>query len=192
MVKSDDELVEIFLSGQESAFVELVKKYNNDIYRVIYGLIHDREDAFDLTQDVFLKVYNSLPRYKANGKFFAWMYRIAQNMARNYLRRKKIAIFFSLDWISVKSPAAMIDNRDSSDIEILLEQKELKDMLDQAMDGLDNNAREILVLKEIKMLEYKEIACLLDIEIGTVKSRISRAREKLKKQLVKRGAQKWI
>lgn len=192
MGKNDDELVGDFLDGQESAFVDLVKKYNKDIYRIIFAMIQNKEDANDLTQEVFLQVYKSINSYKHNGLFWPWIYRIAQNKSKNFLKRKKIATFFSLEWMSLKSSFSLIDKSEHADVEGMYDKGELKDIFDDALNNLDYKAKEILVLKEIKMLEYKEIAVLLGIEIGTVKSRISRSREKLKKQLVIRGANKWI
>ncbi|OGH95302.1 MAG: hypothetical protein A2X42_04180 [Candidatus Margulisbacteria bacterium GWF2_38_17] len=189
---NDDELVESFLKGNEHAFEGLVDKYHRKIFKTVYGIIGHYHDAIDLTQDVFFQVYRSIPNYQPKGQFQSWVFKIALNRSRNYISKKKILTFLSLDFVSKTRQSALIDKTDRGDIEGYSERNEKVELLYEALNILDYNSKEILILKEIDMLEYKQIAEILGIEIGTVKSRISRAKEKLKKQLIKRGISKWM
>lgn len=188
----DDTLAIEFIQGSEQSFTELMNRYHGKIFKTIYGMTGHYYDTIDLTQDVFFQVYTHLHGYRPNGKFSAWLFRIAINRCRTYVRKKKLVTFFSLDMLPGKYIAATIDTNTDRDFENAVEQTERQHMIQAALKDLDARSKEILVLKEIDQMEYKEIADTLGIKIGTVKSRLARAREKLKQQLIKKGIHKWI
>lgn len=189
---NDDELIESVLNGNEQAFQSLLDKYNGKIFKTIYGVIGNYHDAIDLTQDVFFQVYRNISKYKPKGQFSCWIFKIALNRSKNYITKRKIITFLSFDWVTKINQSSLIDNTERGNVEAYAEKNEKIELLYEALNALDYSFKEILILKEIDMLEYKEISKILGIELGTVKSRISRAKEKLKEQLIIRGINQWL
>ncbi len=169
-------------TGDRQAFMELVKSHQNMVFAVLYRMMKDRQEVEDLAQEVWVKVYQSIRKLKAPGAFRSWLHRIALNTFRDRMRQKGHHIAFSLD------EGYEMDNGDQVKVELeapgllpeeTLLQGEWKTHLDEAILDLPEAHRAVIVMREIQGLSYDEIAYALDISLGTVKSRIARAREKL-------------
>lgn len=168
--------------GDRQAFMELVQTYQNMVFAVLYRLLKDREEIEDLAQEVWVKVYQSIRKLKSPAAFRSWLHRIALNAFRDRMRQKGNQIAFSLD------DSFQMDNGDSIQLELeapgLLPEEELlqgewQEHLEAAIMELPPSHRAVIVMREIQGLSYEEIAYAMDISLGTVKSRIARAREKL-------------
>ena len=157
----------------------LVKKYENLVTNVVYGLTGNRHDAEDLAQDVFMKVYHNINSFKGESKFSSWLYRVTVNSAYDALRRNK------------HKPVSL-DEFENFDIADTKERGDLlaKELIQQALTKIPYEYRVTLVLKEIEGLSYQEIAESLKISIGTVESRIFRGRAMLKDILARKGVVK--
>ena len=172
--------------GDPRAYGELIRRYQDRIYNLIYGLIQNHDDALDLTQDVFLRAHSSLARFREEAVFYTWLYRIALNACIDFNRRKKRSVEpFSLDGdLLTETGYEPPDRRPSSQPDRALENKELGRLLRQAIAGLPEPLRIAVVLHDIQGLQQKEIAALLNCPIGTVKSRIQRGRCELRLKLL--------
>lgn len=158
--------------GDSRAFSELVRRYQDRIYRFLLRLTRSPEDAAELTQDTFLRAYQGLNRWRPDAQFKTWLFRIARNGAFDLLRRGKVVEFVELD-----------DEADMPDAaagpEAVVETAQRYRVLEAALLRLPAEHREILLLREIEDMSYEHIADVLDLNIGTVKSRIARARAAL-------------
>ena len=184
-VSTKEELEKLIIrcqAGDRQAFMQLVQSHQNMVFAALYRMMKDRSEVEDLAQEVWVKVYQSIRKLKAPGAFRSWLHRIALNTFRDRMRQKGNKIAFSLD------EGYQMDNGDSVQVELeapgllpeeTLLQGEWKEHLDQAILDLPEAHRAVIVMREIQGLTYDEIASVLDISLGTVKSRIARAREKL-------------
>jgi RNA polymerase sigma-70 factor (ECF subfamily) len=172
--------------GDTHAYGELVRRYQDRVYGLIYGLIQNHDDALDLTQDVFLRAHTSLQRFREDSVFYTWLYRIALNACIDFKRRKKrFSEPFSLDGALLgEAGFEPPDRRPSSQPDRALENKELGRLLRRAIAGLPEPLRIAVVLHDVVGLQQKEIAALLNCPIGTVKSRIQRGRYELRVKLL--------
>lgn len=165
--------------GDGEAFGELVRFYERFVYNTAYGFLLSPEDAFDIAQDAFIKAWRSVKSFKGESAFSTWLYRITVNTAKDAIsakaRRREL---FSVD---TAGNALSIPTDDTPEREYI--RKEESEALRLAIDELDNASREIIVLRELDGLTYEQIALTLGLEMGTVKSRLSRAREKLVRKL---------
>lgn len=167
----DDECIARAQQGDVAAFSELVARYQDRIYRFLVRLTRSQDDALELTQETFLSAYQALARWRPDARFTTWLFRIARNEAFDWLRRKKLVEFVALgdeQDLDVADPAPTPDRA--------LETVQRLRELDRALARLPTEHREILLLREIEEMSYDEIAEVLDIGLGTVKSRIARAR----------------
>jgi RNA polymerase sigma-70 factor, ECF subfamily len=171
--------------GNAEAYGELVNRYQDKLFTVIQSQIQAREDALDLTQEVFIKAHGAIGRFREDAVFYTWLYRIALNACIDYnRRRKRTQEPFSLDGeILADSGYEPIDESPWRDPERVLENKELRAQLRRAIDGLSEPLRVAVVLHDIEGLSQKEIAALLSCPLGTVKSRIQRGRLELRGRL---------
>lgn len=186
----DRELIEKFKAGQQWAFDRLVEKYSGRAYQIAYGVLGSRQDAEEVSQDVFVRIHRALPKFRGDSQFTTWMYRIAMNLARNKYRWNKSR--GSQKNLSIDAPIDGSDDPDAKKLDVV-EQRMAPDQevaLDEfeqrAMDELKNLPelyREALMLRNVEELSYEEIADLLGCKLGTIKSRIARAREELRKRL---------
>jgi len=184
MGNNSDELsvIKRFKKGEKAAFEELVLKYQDRIYnlcRHMLGNIHDAEDA---AQDTFIKAYHNLDNFRHEASFYTWLYRIAVNTCLDYKKKPFFGSFFT------KTDAGEFIDEPASDRpspERLYESKQIGLALHNSIRKLPTKLRTAIVLKEIEGLSYEEIADILEVSIGTVKSRLSRAREELKTLLKK-------
>lgn len=176
--RSDDTLIVLFQNGDRQAFRELVERYQERVRNLIYSIFHEQEVIDDLAQEVFMKVYEALPNFRFESSFYTWVYRIAVNKSRDELRKRKTRRFFSLQ--------SMIDSSDpvlkSRTIEHPKDE-ESKELVRKGLTMLPDKFREAIVLKDIEGFSYEEIAEIMQCEVGTVKSRLSRGRTMLRKVL---------
>jgi RNA polymerase sigma-70 factor (ECF subfamily) len=181
---ADKELVERVQAGDKRAFDELVLKYQHKLVKLISRYVHDHAEALDVSQEAFIKAYRALPRFRGDSSFYTWLYRIGINTAKNHLVSQ-----------GRRPPDNDIDAQDAEryDIESRLKDQESPEALVQrdqvqetvmaAIDDLPDDLRTAIVLREFEGLTYDEIAQAMDCPIGTVRSRIFRAREAIDKRL---------
>ena len=185
---TDRELVERAKRGDQSAFERLVLDNQNRVYSLALRLVNDREEAADLAQEAFVKAWQGLPSFQGESSFATWIYRLTTNVCIDWLRRQKrregVEPSVSLD--DEESGWAEPADRDS-DPPLLLERSERGKALARGLDRLPDWQRRALVLRELSGLSYQEIGQALDIDLGTVKSRIARARLNLRKILLEDG-----
>ena len=185
---TDRELVERAKRGDQSAFERLVLDNQNRVYSLALRLVNDREEAADLAQEAFVKAWQGLPSFQGESSFATWIYRLTTNVCIDWLRRQKrregVEPSVSLD--DEESGWAEPADRDS-DPHLLLERSERGKALARGLARLPDWQRRVLVLRELSGLSYQEIGQALDIDLGTVKSRIARARLNLRKILLEDG-----
>lgn len=179
----DHELVRQFQNGNEGAFTELVTRHRSRLYGMVRNMVQNDADAWDLTQEIFVKIWKALPRFEANAQFSTWTYRVAHNAVYDWLRKRKIRPEHELDESLVRSssiaPGATTAPGEATPPDEALGQLELRGRLAQAMDQLSENHRTAILLKEVQGLKYREIAEVMGCSIGTVMSRIFHARQQL-------------
>jgi RNA polymerase sigma-70 factor, ECF subfamily len=177
-------LIQRCAAGDEIAFAELVGEHQRMVVQLAINLLGDRDEALDLSQEVFLRVFRTIARFRGQSTLRTWIYRIAVNQARNrhrFWRRRHRADQVSLD----AHVATHGDFRSGAEVgpDRVLAQKELAAKLQSALDGLPFDQRTAIVLREIDGLSYEEIAYSLGVAVGTVKSRLTRARQTLRLEL---------
>jgi RNA polymerase sigma-70 factor (ECF subfamily) len=184
----DADVVALALEGRDSAHRELIKRYERPVFSLVFRMVRDRELAEDLTQDTFVKVLSHLDRYRSDFKFSSWLFKIANNVAIDHLRRRQ------LDTVSMDgSPHAMtadavestrFDVADSSENALdEMEAKELGSAIERAIGLLRPEYRACIMLRHVEGRSYEEIASTLDLPLGTVKTYIHRARHELRRAL---------
>ena len=175
---NDIALIRRFTTGDASAFEELVLRYQDRIYNLCRHMLGNAHDAEDAAQDTFLKAYRNLHKFQPDASLYTWLYRIAVNTCIDYKRKP---FFESLFRRSDEGEESMIDvPSHAPSPERLYESKQMDRALWKSLGKLSAKLRAVIILKEIEGLSYEEIAAVLDISVGTVKSRISRAREELR------------
>ena len=175
----DSAVVTAFLGGEERAFQELVERYQTRLLNFIYRTIGDRERAEDLVQEVFIRVYRHLHRFDRSKKFSTWAYTIASNLAKNELRnrsRNPLVLFQAItkNWQDEDRPLQFEDETTRPDD--LYRKRHLRQLVEQATAQLPEHHREVFVLRELEGKSYEEIAEITSCNLGTVKSRLNRAR----------------
>lgn len=175
--------------GDQDAFAQLLELHQNKVYGLIFRMTGSAEDAMDLTQEAFFNAWRGLPNFHAESKFSTWLYRLATNVTLDFLRREKRRRAITTVSLSAENgPERDLDVPDQRFTpQGELERRELQDAIRRGMDQLSVGHRQILILRELNGLSYAEIAQVLDIEEGTVKSRIARARLALRKILLSDG-----
>ena len=185
---TDRELLEQAKRGSEDAFAQLVLDNQNRVYSLALRLVNDREEAADLAQEAFVKAWQGLSSFQGESSFATWIYRLTTNACIDWLRKQKRR--------ESVEPAVSLDDEDSGwaepagwdqDPQLQLERRELGQALARALDRLPEWQRRVLTLRELSGLSYQEISSALDIDLGTVKSRIARARLNLRKILLEDG-----
>ena len=155
----DRVLVKRCQAGDSNAFNELVIRYRNKVFVMVYGMVQNEQDAWDLAQEGFLKAWKSIHRFKGESSFYTWLYRIMTNVTIDLLRRKGI--------------------HGEEELDDRIEQHEIRHRIDEAIAKLSPEHRAVIVMKEIEDLQYSEIAEILNCSLGTVMSRLFYARKKL-------------
>lgn len=186
---TEEELIAKAAQGDQDAFAQLLELHKGKVYGLTLRLTGSAEDAMDLTQETFFNAWRGLPRFNGQSKFSTWLYRLATNAAIDFLRREKRrgAVTTVPLYTEEESQRALDipDHRFTPQTE--LERKELQQAIQRGLERLSDEHRQALVLREVNGLSYAEIAQVLGIEEGTVKSRISRARLALRKVLLADG-----
>lgn len=186
---TEQELVARAQRGDQEAFARLVEANQNKIYTLALRLTGHPEDAADLAQEAFLRAWRSLPSFQGGSSFSTWLYRLASNLCIDFLRRekrRKSAAAVSLDDEEENAPPLEVpDHRFTPESE--LERRELRAAVARGLSQLSDDHRQVLVLRELDGLSYAEIAGRLELEEGTVKSRIARARLALRNILLADG-----
>lgn len=175
---TDLELVDRVLKGNKSAFDPLVTKYQNKIFAIISRFISDPAEINDVAQDTFIKAYRGLASFRRESQFYTWLYRIAVNTAKNYLTAR-----------DRRPPASDIDSQEAENLTIaagltenaspekLMMKEQLQQAIFETIDGLQEDLKQAITLREVEGLSYEAIAEAMDCPVGTVRSRIFRARE---------------
>lgn len=185
-ILADGELVVSALSGREACFEELVRRYQRPIAAYIYRMVGSYDAALDLTQEVFIKVYNSLSRYRSEFKFSTWIYKIAHNAAIDHLRRHAVREqTIAMETENERRAAAIESRRPTPEEES--ERKERRSEIESVVQLLPTAYRELIVLRHSQDLSYEEIAEVTGLPLGTVKNRLFRAREAMRGPLLERG-----
>ena len=183
---SDRELVAIAIDGLDGSFEELVRRYQRPIAAYVYRMVGNYESALDLTQEIFIKVYNSLSRYRAEFKFSTWIYKIAHNAAIDHLRRnstreQSLVAGTESDSYDLPIESAHLTPEQES------ERKERRGEIESVVRALPANYRELIILRPSQDLSYEEIVEVTGLPLGTVKNRLFRAREMMRQQFVDKG-----
>ena len=181
-------VIQRVLGGDVNAFEALLTAYEKNVYNLALRMTANPEDAADMTQEAFIKAYNSLDSFRGDSKFSVWLYRIVSNVCLDFLRRRSRRGTVSLSLEDEDGEDVQLDIPDDSQSpEALLERRMTREAVQRGLDALPEDARQILLLREIQGLSYEEIAEALQLEAGTVKSRIFRARKKLCAFLLRDG-----
>jgi len=184
----DADVVRLAQQGREPAFRELVRRYERPVFSLVYRMVRDREAAEDLAQDTFVKVLNHIDRYSPEFKFSSWLFKIANNVAIDHLRRRRVDTV-SIDGAPDATTAAEVE---ASAIQLAAEQespldelasRELGSAIERAIGALRPQYRACIMLRHVEGRSYEEIAATLDIPVGTVRSRLHRGRTELRSLL---------
>lgn len=183
---ADADLVKAAQTGDRAAFTELVIRYRPRIHGLVMNMIRNEADAWDLTQEVFLKAWLALGRFEGRSSFFTWIYRIAHNVTCDWLRKKRpeVATEFDETWQSTQLAAeadAMFGTETAPSSN--MDRADLRAALAAAMEKLSPEHRQAMQLKEVQDLKYHEIAAIMNCSVGTVMSRLFYARKKLQEIL---------
>jgi len=184
----DADVVALAQQGRETAFRELIRRYERPVFSLIYRMVRDRELAEDLAQDTFIKVLNHIDRYRPEFKLSSWLFKIANNVAIDHLRRRQ------LETVSIDgSPHAQTsDAIEATSFDVVgqqesaldeLEARELGTAIESAISSLRPEYRSCIMLRHVEGRSYEEIAATLDLPLGTVKTYIHRARHELRRAL---------
>ncbi|HEX67512.1 MAG TPA: sigma-70 family RNA polymerase sigma factor [bacterium] len=187
-VEEEKNWIESFLSGEKKVFDNIVMKYQDRVFNLCYRFLGDYEEAEECAQEVFIKVYNSLRKFKFRSSFSTWLYRITVNMCKNrlkILKQQRERSRFSLDDpLSLQNGNLEREVGDESLAPLtLIQRKEKERIIQEAINSLPPEFKTLIILRDIDGLSYEEITGITGLKMGTVKSRIARAREKLKEKL---------
>ena len=183
---SDAELISTAISGREASFEEIVRRYQRPIVSYIYRMLGNQDSALDVSQEVFIKVYNSLSKYSSEYKFSTWLYKIAHNAAIDFIRRN-----------SHHTQSLEMENEDGT-FELQIESKrptpeqerertEWRTEIEGVVNRLPAGYRELILLRHSQDMSYDEIAEITNLPLGTVKNRLFRAREMMREMFVEKG-----
>ena len=183
----DAELIKSFQSGKKAAFDELVLKHKDKVFNLCYWFVGDYQDANDLAQDVFFKAFKALKNFRFESAFSTWIYRIAVNTCKNRLksfqyRLKNKFVHLNNTATAKNNPGVEISDESSSP-EIELARKEKSILIQAAINSLPAEKKAVVVLRDIEGLSYEEISSVTGLNLGTVKSKLARARQDLREKL---------
>lgn len=185
-MEEDITLIDEFLQGNESAFNRLVLKHQSKVFNIIYGVLGNYDDTNEVAQDTFVNVYRGLKKFRKESSFSTWLYRIAVNLARNrYKKVKRIAnVTYSIDE-PIKTEEGEIERSipDPATAAGELEKKELRSKIQECVARLPIKYKEIVVMRDMEGMDYKEIEEITGLNMGTIKSRLHRGRWQLKELL---------
>jgi RNA polymerase sigma-70 factor (ECF subfamily) len=185
---SDQQVVVFAQEGREDAYRELIKRYERPVYSLIYRMVRDNETAEDLAQETFIKVLNNIDRYRPEFKFSSWLFKIANNITIDHLRRRQldtISIEGAPDAVTgerIRATAVTVASGGESPLEEL-ESKEIGASIEEAIAKLRPEYRACIILRHVEDYSYDEIAEIVKLPLGTVKTYIHRARQELREHL---------
>lgn len=165
-IEKDEQLIQSYIHGDKTAFGVLAKRYQNLIYNLSYRIVGCPEEAEDLTQEVFIRLLDKVGSWRGEAKFSTWLYKMALNQGRDFLRRKRPT--------SAEIEDIFVDSAPGPDAIVMT--RDVQTSISMALMDLPLEQRAVVFLKDVEGFSYKEIADILEIEMGTVKSRLSRAR----------------
>lgn len=183
---TEAEIIEKLQKGSEQAYKELVEKYQKLVVNTCFGMLHDKDDAEDVAQDVFIEVFRSVQNFRADSKISTWLYRIAVNRSLNFIRDNKKRKWFQSFEDAVKSKNATPENftlGNSESADFNLENNQRANMLHEAINSLPENQKVAFTLNKYEDLSYKEISEVMDLSVSSIESLIHRAKKNLQKKL---------
>lgn len=176
--KSDEVLITLFQTGERDVFRLLVERYQERVRNIIYSIFHEQAIIDDLAQEVFLKAYQALPRFRFESSFYTWLYRITVNKSRDELRKRKVRRYFTLQPLDESAEKEIAGKSESQGLK-----EDAQELITEGLKKIPDKFRLPIVLKDIEGMTYEEIAEVMQCEIGTVKSRLSRGRAMLRSAL---------
>ena len=183
----DQELVERVQRGDKAAFDLLVRKYQHKVIKLVTRYVYDQGDAMDIAQEAFIKAYRALPRFRGDSAFYTWLYRIAINTAKNHVMARRRQPFINESDMSSDGEQDNGESRlvavDHDSPEGLVLTDEIRDRVLQAIEALPEDLRTAVMLRELDGLSYEQIAETMACPVGTVRSRLFRARESIDREL---------
>ncbi len=183
MAVSDGELIERFNNENNEAFEELIIRYQHKVYNTTFRMLGNHEDALDMAQETFIRVYKSLASFKKNSSFSTWLFCITTNICRDELRKRQRKLkTLSISGGEENNKIILEDDEENNPEKISMSE-ELSTTIQEKVNQLPTEQKIVFVLREFQELSYLEIATILDISMGTVKSRLSRARQTLRRDL---------
>lgn len=182
----DIAFVEAFLAGDEAGFRSLFDKYREKVYGIAYRFVRNKDDALEVTQEVFLRVYLGLAKFQTQSKFFTWLYRITVNRSIDFSRSRRHQSVSAIDGREAEAIAQATSRSMPSPNEIA-QAHELRELLDRAIEQLSPKHRAVFILHASENLSYRQIADVVGCNIGTVMSRLFYARKRLKEELARAG-----
>jgi RNA polymerase sigma-70 factor (ECF subfamily) len=193
-IRIDDAvLIQRCRRGDSEATERLILRYQNRVYNIIFRMCGNADDAAELTQDTFVKVIENIDRFAGKSSFYTWIFRIAVNITLNFCKRRTKVTYQSLDieqqdqnWQATALLKKFLSDETSPDPALVAQNKELLRLLQESLTELDEPHRAVIVLRDIEQMTYDQIAKVLNLEMGTVKSRLNRARCNLRELLEKR------
>src|SRR5579872_517901 len=182
---SDLSLVRRVQSGDKGAFDALVRKYQHKLVKLVMRYVRNPAEAEDIAQEAFIKAYRALPQFRGDSAFYTWLYRIAINTAKNALAaRDRNPVSYELDMQNGEESSDVVNRlKDPETPEGLALTEEIRNTVNRAIEALPEDLRTAIVLRELEGLSYEEIAASMDCPVGTVRSRIFRAREAIDRSL---------
>ena len=191
IVVPDNIIVQQVKEGKTESFEALVERYQKQVYNIAYRYTGSRDDAYDLSQEAFLKAYRGIKNFRQDSSFKTWIYHITTNVCRDYLRKDGKIYKVSIDE-PVHSDQGDMEKQftdNSKGPDEVYESKELSEFIQGIINDLQPEYKEVIILREVQQLSYEEIAKVLDCSIGTVKSRLNRARKILRNKIIVAGEQ---
>ena len=186
--ETENKIIQRVLAGDKNAFEHLVLANQKNVYNLALKMTRNEDDALDVSQEAFVKAYQQLNAFRGDSKFSVWLYRLTYNLCIDFIRKKSKQTTVSLDYKDDENETSSYEIPDLRDLpEDSAIRKEMRKTIEQSIDGLNPDHREVLIMREITGLSYDEIAETLKISVGTVKSRLARARQKVVESLKEKG-----
>jgi len=187
--EKEKEIIQKVIDGDRNAFEELVITNQKNVYNLALKMTRNEEDALDLSQEAFIKAFNQLSNFRGESRFSVWLYRLTYNLCIDFLRKKKPdANTISLNYEDDNNEAAPLEIPDLRNLpEDSAIRSEMRETIDKGIEELPSKHREVLVMREITGMSYDEMADTLNVSVGTIKSRLARARLKLVEILMEKG-----
>jgi len=185
-VPTDEELVNAYLRGNRDAFEEIVRRYEDRLYRLSYRMLGNHHDALDAVQEILLKLMAALPKFQGRSRFGTWLYRLAANTCLDIRRKRGRTSAESLEAALEHSPAIALSVQDETvadNPDVYVEQQYREQMVRAALEQLPESQRQLLVLRDLEDLSNTQVADILGIEVGALKARLHRARQALRRTL---------